>query len=52
MVEGLFDGKKTLIDRMTACALFPLCEDTEAPVVYRQEEGGFHQKLKSNVHCS
>lgn len=58
MVKGLFDGKKTLIKRMTAqgdlrqCASFSLGEDTEAPVIYSQEEGGFHQRLKNSVHCS
>ena len=58
MVKGLFDGKKTLINRVTTqrdlrqCASFSSGEDTEAPVIYSQEEGGFHQKLKNNVHCS
>lgn len=58
MMKGLFDGKKTLTNRVTAqrdlreCASFPSGEDMEAPVIYSQEEGGFHQKLKNNVHCS
>lgn len=58
MVKRLFDGKKTLIHRVTAqrdlrqCASFSSGDDTEAPVIYSQEEGGFLQKPKNNVYCS
>lgn len=46
-MRGLFDGQKTVINRMTAKkGSGEACRKTQGePVVFNQEEGGGHQNL-------
>lgn len=46
-LRGLFDGQKTVINRMTAKkGSWEACRKTQGePEVFNQEEGGGHQNL-------
>lgn len=46
-MRGLFDGQKTVINRMTAKkGSWEACRKTQGePEVFNQEEGGGHQNL-------